>query len=179
MRRRVDGAGGVWYNSDMEKLGKFDIDHKKLKAGLYVESRVAAGEYDVVTVFDVRLKRPYVDEPMTPQSTHTIEHLAESFLRSDELWGKKIIYFGCRGSLTGFSLIVAGALDVQDILPLVIRTFDFVAEYEGEIPGAKERECSACSEHDLEEAKNDAAMYYNLLIAARKTNFNYPEKKAK
>ena len=163
----------------MEKLAKFDIDHKKLNAGLYVENRTAAGEYDVVTTFDVRLKRPYDEEQMTPQSMHTIEHLAESFLRSDELWGKKIIHFGCRGSRTGFSLVVAGALDVTDILPLIIRTFDFVSEYEGEIPGAKDKECSASFDHDLEEAKNDAAMYYNVLIAARKTNFNYPEKKVK
>lgn len=163
----------------MEKLAKFDIDHKRLKAGLYVENRVAAGEFDVVTCFDLRLKRPYSDEQMTPQSMHTIEHIAESFLRNDELWGRKIIYFGCRGSRTGFSLIVAGALNVEDILPLVIRTFDFVSEYDGEIPGAKDKECSASFDHDLEEARNDAAMYYNLLISARKTNFNYPEKKSK
>jgi S-ribosylhomocysteine lyase len=79
---------------------------------------------------------------------------------------------GCR---TGFYLIVAGDVDTATVLPLVERTFDYASDFTGDIPGATPKECGYCVDMDLEEAKRDAAMYYNLLIDAKKDNFNYPK----
>ena len=162
----------------METISSFQVDHLRLKAGLYVSRKDVLG-YEVITTFDIRMKRPYHEEVMTTGSTHALEHICATFLRNDELWGKKIIYFGPMGCRTGFYLVVAGDADTDSILPLIERTFDYASDFEGEIPGATPKECGYCVDMDLEEARNDATLYYNLLIDAKKENFNYPKPRKK
>ena len=49
-------------------------------------------------------------------------------------------------------------------MSLVQETMDFIAAYEGEIPGAQEsRECGNYLDHDLAQAKQYAADYGNVL----------------
>ena len=160
----------------METIPSFTVDHLKLKAGLFVSRKDILGS-GVLTTFDIRMKRPYHDAVMETGSIHALEHLIATYLRNDPLWGDKVIYFGPMGCRTGFYLIMVGDLSSQDILPLMERTFDFVSDYEGEIPGATPKECGFCVDMDLEMAKADAAMYYNLLIAPKKENLVYPVKR--
>jgi len=162
----------------MWTIDSFSVDHTKLKRGLYVAGRVKVA-YETLTTFDVRLKRPYVDEVMDTGAVHAIEHLGAVFLRNDELWGHKIVYWGPMGCRTGFYLIMFGELEPADVLPLIERLFDYIAEYDGEIPGANPKECGYCVDMSLSSAKIDAAEYYNLLIDAKKENFNYPKKREK
>lgn len=162
----------------MEAIPSFKIDHMRLKAGLYVARRDMIGE-EMITTFDIRMKRPYHDEVMSTGSIHALEHICETYLRNDELWGKSIIYFGPTGCRTGFHLIVAGDVDTDTMRPLMERLFDYVSDFEGEIPGATPKECGYCVDMDLEEAKRDAALYYNLLIDAKKENFTYPKPRKK
>ena len=162
----------------MEIVPSFKIDHLRLKTGLYVARRDLLGE-EMITTFDVRMKRPYREDVMTTGSVHALQHICETFLRNDELWGRRIIFFGPLASRTGFSLIVAGDVDTDIIRPLIERTFDYASEFEGDIPGATPKECGYCVEMDLAEAKRDAALYYNLLIDAKKENFNYPKPRKK
>lgn len=156
----------------------FEINHIKMKAGLFLFS-VDDVSYDAVTTFDLRLKRPYNEEVMDTGSIHALEHLCNDYLHNDALWGEKIILFAPNGSRTGFYLVVKGALTVEEIYPLVERTFDHISEFEGEVPGATPEECGFCIDIDLERAKIDAALYYNLLIEAKKENFTYPKKREK
>ncbi|MCR4661488.1 MAG: S-ribosylhomocysteine lyase [Clostridia bacterium] len=162
----------------MEKIDSFKIDHLRLKQGLYI-SRIDKVGYEYLTTFDIRMKKPYDvdDSVMTTGSIHAIEHLGSMFLRNDELWKNKIIYFGPMGCRTGFYLIVEGNVDTETILPLIERTFDYIAEYEGEIPGCSPKECGNYIDMDLNEAKRDAAIYYNVIIDGKKYNFNYPKPK--
>lgn len=162
----------------MEPISSFKIDHLRLKAGLYVARKDIVGDA-VITTFDVRMKRPYQEEVMSTGSIHAIEHIASTYMHNDELWGKRIIYFGPMGSRTGFYLIVAGDVDTDIILPLIERTFDHVSDFEGDIPGATPKECGYCVDMDPEEAKRDATLYYNLLVTAKKENFNYPKPRKK
>ena len=162
----------------MEIVPSFKIDHLRLKTGLYVARRDLLGE-EMITTFDVRMKRPYREDVMTTGSVHALQHICETFLRNDELWGRRIVFFGPLASRTGFSLIVAGDVDTDIIRPLIERTFDYASEFEGDIPGATPKECGYCVEMDLAEAKRDAALYYNLLIDAKKENFNYPKPRKK
>ena len=83
---------------------------------------------------------------------------------------------GCR---TGFYLIIAGDADTDAVRPLMERMFDYVSEFEGEIPGATPKECGYCVDMDLEEAKNDATLYYNVLVEGKKENFVYPKPRKK
>lgn len=161
---------------DTSNVASFCVDHTKMKCGLFVSRRDIFGS-NCITTFDIRMKRPYHDEVMTTGSIHALEHLIATYLRNDSLWGDKVIYFGPMGCRTGFYLLMAGDLTSQDILPLIERTFDFVSDYEGEIPAATPKECGFCFDMDLEMAKADATLYYNVMIAPKKENLVYPIKR--
>lgn len=45
---------------------------------------------------------------------------------------------GCR---TGFYMILAGDLESKDVVDLVTEMFTFMAEFEGDVPGAAARDC--------------------------------------
>lgn len=96
---------------------------------------------EVVTTFDVRMKLPNREPALHQGAIHTIEHLAATFLRNHDEWKERIVYWGPMGCLTGNYLIVKGDLTSNDVLPLMQETFAFIANYEGEIPGATERDC--------------------------------------
>ncbi|OQC16808.1 MAG: S-ribosylhomocysteine lyase [Firmicutes bacterium ADurb.Bin080] len=162
----------------MDTIPSFTVDHLKMKSGIFVSCKYALSNV-ILTTFDLRMKRPYHEPVMETGSVHAIEHLAATYLRNDEMWGHKIIYFGPMGCRTGFYLIMLGDLMPEDILPLLERTFDYVSEYQGDIPGATPRECGFFIDMDLEAAKADAAMYYNILIDPKKENLRYPIKKEK
>jgi S-ribosylhomocysteine lyase len=162
----------------MENIPSFCVDHLKMKSGVFVSCKYAVGNI-VLTTFDLRFKKPYAEPVMATGSVHAIEHLAACYLRNDEMWGQKIIYFGPMGCRTGFYLIMLGDLIPEDILPLLERTFDYVSDFEGEIPGANPKECGFCVDMDLEDAKADAALYYNILIDPKKENLRYPIKREK
>ncbi len=162
----------------MERIPSFSIDHLRLKAGLYVSNKYVVG-LETLTTFDLRVKRPYHEDVMTTGSVHALEHICATYLRNDPLWKDRIIYFGPMGCRTGFYLIVAGDFDVETILPLIERTFDYASEFEGDIPGATPKECGYCVDMDLAEAQKDATLYYNVLVEGKKENFNYPKPRKK
>lgn len=162
----------------METISSFTVDHLKLKCGVFVSAKYDIGG-SLITTFDLRMKRPYHDPVMETGSVHALEHILATYLRSDSLWGDRIIYFGPMGCRTGFYLIVAGDLTSEDIIPLLERAYDFASDFSGEIPGATPKECGYCVDMDLELAKADAAMYYNVLIDPKKENLRYPVKRAR
>ena len=79
------------------------------------------------------------------------------------------------GCLTGNYLIVRGNLTSADILPLVKETFAFVADYEGEVPGATARDCGNYLLMNLPEARWEARKYLlEVLENITDKNLNYP-----
>lgn len=79
------------------------------------------------------------------------------------------------GCLTGNYLIVKGDLTSRDILPLMQETFQFIANYEGEIPGATERDCGNYILQDLAMARYEAKKYLDeTLNCATDDNLIYP-----
>lgn len=146
----------------MDKIDSFKINHHELLPCIYVSRKDNVGG-ETVTTFDIRLKSPNVEEALTPESSHTIEHLAATFLRNDEEWKERIIYFGPMGCLTGFYLIVNGDYKPWDIWELMERTFRFISDFEGDIPGATSYECGNYKLHNLETAKIEAKKYLRVL----------------
>ena len=107
---------------------------------------------------------------------HAMEHLAATYLRNDAKWRDKIIYWGPMGCLTGNYLLLKGDLSSRDILPLMRRTFRFIAEYEGEIPGAKAKACGNYLLHDLPMARWEARKFLEeVLENITDANLEYPE----
>ncbi len=127
----------------METIASFQVDHTKLKKGMYI-SRVDAG--DIVT-YDIRMKRPNAGDYLTTGSLHTLEHLFATYARNTQ-WKDYIIYVGPMGCRTGFYLIVKG-LPHAVVIRLVQDSMAFMRDYHGDIPGASEVECGNYLDQDL------------------------------
>lgn len=158
----------------MKKIPSFTIDHTRLNRGIYVSRKDFVAD-EVITTFDVRMKLPNREPALHQGAIHTIEHLAATFLRNHPVWKDRIVYWGPMGCLTGNYLIVKGDLTSRDILPLIQETFLFIANYEGEIPGATERDCGNYILQDLAMARYEAKKYLDeTLNCATDDNLIYP-----
>jgi S-ribosylhomocysteine lyase len=158
----------------MKKIPSFTIDHLRLLRGIYVSRQDQVG-HETVTTFDIRMKEPNREPALGQGALHTIEHLAATFLRNHPTWAEKIIYWGPMGCLTGNYLLVKGDLSSADILPLMIEAFRFIAEYEGDIPGAAAKDCGNYLLQDLPMARWEARKYLTeVLEVATEENLVYP-----
>lgn len=159
----------------MDKIPSFTINHNLLLRGIYVSRKDTIGG-DTVTTFDIRMKEPNREPALHPGALHTIEHLAATYLRNDPEWKDNIVYWGPMGCLTGNYLLMKGDLQPSDIVELMKRTFRFVAEFEGEVPGAAPKDCGNYLLHDLPMARLEARRYLEEVLE-RITNDNmvYPE----
>ena len=160
----------------MEKIPSFTINHILLKRGIYVSRRDVTASGDILTTFDVRMKEPNREPAVSQSALHTIEHLAATFLRNHPTWKNEISYWGPMGCCTGNYLIVKGELSSRDILPLMIETFEFIRDFEGDIPGATPRDCGNYLLNNLPMAKWEAEKYLReVLTVATEENLVYPE----
>lgn len=159
----------------MKKIASFTINHTKLLRGIYVSRKDQLEGGGVVTTFDIRMKVPNKEPAVSVIALHTIEHLAATFLRNHPVWGPKIVYWGPMGCCTGNYLLVQGDLESRDIVPLMQETFKFIAEYDGDIPGATARDCGNYILHNLPMAKWEARKYLiEVLNNLTEANLNYP-----
>ena len=159
----------------MEKITSFTIDHIKLQPGVYVSRKDKAGD-SVITTFDIRMTSPNEEPVMNTAELHTIEHLAATFLRNHPVFGPKMIYWGPMGCRTGNYLLLNGDYESRDIVPLMIETFEFIRDFEGEVPGASARDCGNYLDMNLGMAKYLAKKYLEqVLYDIRPDRLFYPE----
>ena len=158
----------------MEKITSFTIDHIRLQPGLYVSRQDGIGA-ETVTTFDLRLTSPNEEPVMNTAEVHTIEHLAATYLRNEPVWKDKVLYFGPMGCRTGFYLLLAGAYASRDVLELVKDCFRFVADFEGDVPGASARDCGNYLDMNLPMAKYWGNKYRKLLENIDESRLVYPE----
>ncbi|WP_027207614.1 S-ribosylhomocysteine lyase [Butyrivibrio fibrisolvens] len=159
----------------MEKIASFTVNHLKLVPGVYVSRRDTVGE-EVITTFDLRMTAPNKEPVMNTAEIHTIEHIGATFLRNDKEFGDRTIYFGPMGCRTGFYLVLAGDLDSRDIVDLLTRLFEFIRDFEGDIPGAAARDCGNYLDQNLAMANFLAARYLdNVLYNISEDQLVYPE----
>lgn len=160
----------------MKKIPSFTIDHTRLSRGIFVSRKDVTPSGDILTTFDIRLKLPNREPALDSKAIHTMEHLAATFLRNHPQWSSRIVYWGPMGCLTGNYLIVSGDYGSSDILPLMVETFEFIAAFEGEIPGATARDCGNYTFNDLALAKAEARSFLeNTLYKPEFENLNYPQ----
>lgn len=159
----------------MQKIPSFTIDHTRLEPGIYVSRRDITPKGDELTTFDIRLTRPNREPALDPKALHAMEHLAATFLRNHPDWKDRVIYWGPMGCCTGNYLILSGRYESSDILDLMRETFRFVADFEGEIPGATPRDCGNYSYMDLAAARSAARRFLDGTLASpTSANLNYP-----
>ena len=158
----------------MEKIASFTVDHIRLMPGLYVSRKDKVGA-EMVTTFDLRVTSPNDEPVMNTAEIHTIEHLAATYLRNDAQWKDKVLYFGPMGCRTGFYLLLAGDYTSRDVLQLVKACFNFVAAFEGEVPGASAKDCGNYLDMNLPMAKYWGKRYAELLENIGEDQLSYPE----
>lgn len=159
----------------MEKIASFTINHLNLLPGIYV-SRKDNVDGSVITTFDIRMTRPNFEPVMNTAEVHTIEHLAATFLRNHKVYGSKTIYFGPMGCRTGFYLLLAGDYTSKDIVGLITELFEFIRDYDGDVPGASARDCGNYLDMNLRMANYLAGKFLTEVIEnIDDSRLNYPE----
>lgn len=139
----------------MEKIASFSKNHDLLAPGLH-----ECGTSHGVTTWDLRFKKPNAGDYVSPEASHTVEHLLATVLRNS---GKKdcIIYFGPMGCRTGFYLLTVN-LDYAEVLTLLRQSLA-VAQTFTEIPGNKREECGNYLGHDLDGAIRECKKFLEIL----------------
>ena len=161
----------------MEKIESFKVNHELLKRGIYVSRK----DYDnntndvIATTFDIRMKEPNREPVINIAELHTIEHLGATFLRNHPIYKNETIYFGPMGCRTGFYVIFKGELNSNNIIDIMKEMFSFIAQYEGEIPGADAKSCGNYLDQNLAMAKYEANKFLNeILVDIKDENLVYP-----
>lgn len=134
----------------MKTIASFTINHDLLDVGMYT-SRV---DGDVVT-YDVRMKKPNAGEYLEDSGLHTFEHLFATFARNSE-YSDSVVYVGPMGCRTGFYFLVRDSISPEKAINIVYDAFDFIADFDGTIPGSERKECGNYVAHDLVAAKKYA-----------------------
>ncbi len=140
----------------MDRIASFCVDHTKLLPGVYV-SRIDGD----ITTYDLRVCKPNTEPVMENAPIHTIEHLFATYARNCE-HKDSVIYFGPMGCRTGFYFLTR-SLDNQIVLDIIKSGFEFIMNYEGEIPGTTAAECGNYRDHDLDGAREIAKKYYDVI----------------
>ena len=160
---------------EMNKIASFTVDHIRLVPGIYVSRKDKISD-TVITTFDIRMTSPNEEPVMNTAELHAIEHLAATFLRNHKEFGPKIIYWGPMGCRTGNYLLLAGDYESRDIVGLMTEMFEFIRDYEGEIPGASPKDCGNYLDMNLGMAKYLADRYLkNVLYDIKPERLVYPE----
>lgn len=154
----------------MEKIASFTIDHTILPKGMYL-SRTDAN----TITYDIRTRRPNIEEVMSNGAIHTLEHLFATYVRNSPV-SDKIVYFGPMGCRTGFYFITLDTLSKSDAIELTKNALRFCADFEGEVPGVSPEECGNYRDHDLITAKKEAAAMCEVLKGWDESGLVYPVK---
>ena len=159
----------------MDKIASFTIDHIKLQPGIYVSRKDRVGG-QVITTFDIRMTSPNEEPVMNTAELHAMEHLAATYLRNQPDFKDKVIYWGPMGCRTGNYLLINGDYESKDIVPLMIETFEFIRDFEGEIPGATPKDCGNYLDMNLGMAKYLAKKYLDdVLYQITEERLIYPQ----
>ena len=159
----------------MDKIASFTVNHLDLIPGVYVSRKDYVGK-EVLTTFDLRMTAPNREPVMNTAELHTIEHLAATYLRNNDEWKEKVIYFGPMGCRPGFYLLLAGDLTSKEIVPLMIEMFEFIRDFKAEVPGASPKDCGNYLDMNLPMANYLAKRYLdNVLYNIDDSRLVYPE----
>lgn len=149
-------------NKSMDLIPSFAVDHTNLQPGIYISRRDTVGG-EPVTTYDIRMTAPNQEPAIAPSAIHTIEHLVATYLRNSDEWKDLIIYWGPMGCLTGNYLIMKGEHAPEAVRQLMLQAFQYVIDYDAEVPGTTPATCGNYLLHDLPMAKWEARRYVERL----------------
>lgn len=158
----------------MPLLDSFKVDHKKMIApAVRVAKTMTSKHNDQVTVFDLRFTLPNVEENLSSEGIHTLEHLFAGFMRdhlnNDETEIIDISPMGCR---TGFYMSLFGEPSEETIAKAWENSMKDIlrVKSQNEIPELNEYQCGTYEMHSLSEAKEIAQNVINKKIGIMKND---------
>ena len=140
----------------MKTIKSFTVDHDFIDPGIYI-SRIDGD----ITTYDMRTRKPNDGDYMDNLTMHSLEHMFATYIRNSGI-GESVIYFGPMGCRTGFYLLVRDA-DNDVVLSEVKDALRNIVSHEGEMFGAKRKECGNYKELSLTAAKAAASRYLAVL----------------
>ena len=152
----------------MERIASFQVDHTKLKPGIYLSRR--DGE---VTTFDLRFKKPNTGDLLTNAEMHSVEHIIATLLRNSPQ-KDAVIYFGPMGCQTGFYFLFdSRQLTDAQAVQLVKDIFAAGAAYSGPMPGKSEVECGNFFNLEVSLANAQCAFYRDVIRDWTEADLSY------
>ncbi|MEA1975803.1 MAG: S-ribosylhomocysteine lyase [Bacillota bacterium] len=159
----------------MKRIESFSINHLKLAPGIYV-SRKDDFFNNTITTYDIRITRPNLEPVMNTATIHAIEHIGATYLRNNDLIKDSVIYFGPMGCRTGFYLILMGDNEMDFIVEILKDVFEYICNFNGDIPGATAKECGNYQDMNLSMAKYYSKKYLDeVLKDIKKNQMKYPK----
>lgn len=151
----------------MNKITSFTVDHDKITPGIYI-SRIDGD----ITTFDLRTRTPNAGDYMDDLTMHSVEHMMATFLRNSEI-KDSVIYFGPMGCQTGFYLLTRD-ISPEKVLETVKKCLKMTVTHDGEMFGAKRKECGNYKNLSLDAAKIECKRYLAAL-ESKENDFKYEE----
>jgi S-ribosylhomocysteine lyase len=151
----------------MNKITSFTVDHDKITPGIYI-SRIDGD----ITTFDLRTRTPNAGDYMDDLTMHSVEHMMATFLRNSDI-KDSVIYFGPIGCQTGFYLLTRN-ISPEKVLETVKKCLKMTLKHDGEMFGAKRKECGNYKNLSLNAAKTECARYLTAL-EGKENDFEYEE----
>ena len=142
----------------MEKIASFQVDHNKLRPGLYLSRRDGN-----VATFDLRFKTPNTGDLLTNAEMHSVEHIIATLLRNSAQ-KDAVVYFGPMGCQTGFYFLFdEETLSCAQAVELLKEVFAAGASWQGEMPGKSAAECGNYRNLDVALARTQCAFYADII----------------
>ena len=152
----------------MERIASFQVDHTKLKPGMYLSRR--DGD---ITTFDLRFKKPNTGDLLSNAEMHSVEHIIATLLRNSPQ-RDAVIYFGPMGCQTGFYFLFdSRRLTDGEAVELVKDVFARGAAYDGPMPGKSEAECGNFANLDVALANAQCAFYRDVIRDWTEADLSY------
>jgi len=153
----------------MPLLDSFKVDHTKMTApAVRVAKTMQSKNNDTVTVFDLRFTQPNVEESLSSEGIHTLEHLFAGFMR-DHLNSEdvEIIDLSPMGCRTGFYMSLFGEPTESTVAKAWEESMSDVlnVKAQNEIPELNLYQCGTYKMHSLDDAKTIAKAVLNKKVS--------------
>ena len=153
----------------MERIASFCVDHTRLERGMYLSRQ----DGDVLT-WDIRMKKPNHGDYLTTGVAHTLEHLFATYARNSK-YSKGVVYVGPMGCRTGMYVIFKGDLESADVAEIMKDCYQYMADFDEEIPAAKPEMCGNYLDHNLGITRIECQKFVDeVLSCIKEENMVYP-----
>mgnify|MGYP003049350102 CR=1 FL=1 len=151
----------------------FGIDHNRLLRGIYVSRKDTVGD-GILTTWDIRMKQPNKGSYLSPAAAHTLEHLFATYARNSK-YSRGVVYVGPMGCRTGMYVIFKGDLESADVAEIMKDCYQYMADFDEEIPAAKPEMCGNYLDHNLGITRIECQKFVDeVLSCIKEENMVYP-----